>query len=108
MFYNKLITQKKATENTRISFRNGVYISSNGLSFPFEFTSTYDECLLNFDKIHSKVPQNVMVSQMVEDNEILYSFISLDRIKNIEDCLKKYVNIPDYILSKESSDNKMT
>lgn len=108
-FYNELITQKKATENTRISFQNGVYIlSSNGISFPFEFTSIYDEYLLNFDKVYSKIPQSVMVSQMEEDNENLYSFISLDRIRKIEDSLKKYVNIPDDILSKDSSENKMT
>jgi hypothetical protein len=106
-FYNELLTQKKAIENTKASFGRGIYIlSPNGISFPNGLTSGYDEYLSEFDKIYSVIPQSAMVSQIERNNENLYRFISLDEIKKLEDSLQNYNNIPDDILGPDLSGNK--
>ena len=106
-FYNELLTQKKAIENTKASFGRGIYIlSPNGISFPNGLTSGYDEYLSEFDKIYSVIPQSAMVSQIEINNENLYRFISLDEIKKLEDSLQNYNNIPDDILGPDLSGNK--
>ena len=106
-FYNELLTQKKAIENTKASFGRGIYIlSPNGISFPNGLTSGYDEYLPEFDKIYSVIPQSAMVSQIERNNKNLYSFISLDEIKKLEDSLQNYNNIPDDIWGPDLSGNK--
>lgn len=106
-FYNELLTQKKAIEKTKASFEIGIYIlSPNGVSFPNGLTSGYDEYLPEFDKIYSVIPQSVMVSQIEENNENLYNFISLDEIKELESGLQEYNNISDDILNPILSENK--
>lgn len=54
------------------------------------------------------IPQSAMVSQIERNNENLYSFISLDEIKKLEDSLQDYNNIPDDILAPDLSGNKKT
>ena len=54
------------------------------------------------------IPQDVMRSQIEEDNENLYSFISQDEINKIEDSLKHHDNIPGDILSSILSRDKMS
>ena len=97
-FYNELLTQEKALEKTKESFDKGIYIlSPTGSSFPREITSIYDKYLPEFSKISSLLPHSAVVSQIEENNNNLYSFISKDEIKRIEDGLKDYNNLPDDI-----------
>lgn len=108
-FYNELVTQKKALENTKTSFEKGIYIlSPKDVSFTDEITSAYDEYLTEFDRVYAMIPQDVMRSQIEEDNENLYSFISQDEINKIEDSLKHHDNIPEDILSSILNRDKMS
>lgn len=53
------------------------------------------------------IPQDVMRSQIEEDNENLYSFISQDEINKIEENLKCHDNILEDILSSILSEDKI-
>lgn len=107
-FYNELLTQAKAIENTKKSFQNGIYIlSPDGVSFPNGLTSIYDEFLPQFNKIYSVFPESAIVSQIELNNENLYGFTSLDEIKQMEDNLNEY-NIPEDILDNLLSRNGLS
>ncbi len=105
-FYNELLTQGKAIENTKRSYQNGIYIlSPNGVSFPDGLTSIYDEYLEEFNKIYSVIPQNAVVSQIELNNNNLYNFISSDEIKQLEANLHDCNNISEDILAAIISRN---
>ena len=104
-FYNELITQQKAIENTKKSYQDGIYIlSPKGVSFPKGLTSSYDEYLPEFSKIYRVLQQDAVISQIELNNENLYSFISQDKIKQLEDGLYNY-SISDDILNTILSRN---
>ena len=107
-FYNELLTQQKALENTKRSYQNGIYIlSPNGVSFPNDLTSSYDEYLQEFNKIYSLLPQDTLISQIEPNNENLYSFIQYHEIKQLEDGLHDHGTVPqdvlDTVLSRNNS-----
>lgn len=108
-FYNELFTQQKALENTRASYKKGVYIlSPEGSKFPKGITSNYDLYLNEFNKVYQLLPDSVLASQIEEDNSNLYSFIPAMVLEKIEEFLQNH--IPQDILDalkQESQDTKM-
>ena len=60
--------------------------------------------MLEFSKIYRVLPQVAVISQIELNNENLYSFISQDEIKQLEEGLYDY-NISDDILNTILSRN---
>ena len=110
-FYNELVTQQKAIENTKKSYQNGIYIlSPKGVSFPNGLTSGYDEFLPEFSKIYCFLPASVLRSQIEEDNTNLYNFIQADDIKQLEDTLQESFppKLPDDFVDSIINKNRDT
>ena len=79
--YNELITQKRAVDNTRKSFKKGIYIlSPEGCDFPTGYTSGYDVYFDQFDEILDLIPKEVLNSQIELSNDNLYSVFSKEAI----------------------------
>lgn len=97
--YNELVTQRRALDNTKTSFENGIYIlSPQGATFPNGITSGYDEYLPEFNKVFTQFSPIAIVSQVEATNNNLYKFISQNDIKRLEDGLYSFNGIPLDIL----------
>ena len=104
-FYNELITQKRAVDNTRKSFKKGIYIlSPYGAKFPNGYTSAYDVYFNQFNEILDLIPKEVLNSQIELSNKNLYSVFSKEAIKDIERAILDG-NIPVNLL-KTSDENQ--
>ena len=83
----------------KISYQNGNYIlSPSGSAFPSGLISAYDEFLPSFDMIYHAIPRSVMASQIEETNDSLYSFMSQDEIKALEEGILHY-NVPEDLVN---------
>lgn len=107
--FNEYFTQKRALENTKKAYENGIYIlTTPGVKSPTPITSSYDEYIPKFNKVYERLSKKAKRSQIELTNDNLYKEISAISIKELEDRISRKEELDEETLRQLICNNNQT